>query len=131
MGEILPACHAARWGEDGVVTAMTDASAAGFAGIELGPNVVPMFEDRVLVFREMMQETGLALAAIEARLGVLNEETFDAEVERLASYARFLGANDGGALVIRPPPRGTTALERVIQAITSSGSMCSTRASAR
>lgn len=116
MGEILPACHAARWGDEEIVAAVTDISVAGFAGIEMRPNVVPMFEDRVQVFREMMQETGLALAAVEARFGSLGEETLDAEVERLASYARFLAANDAKALVVRPPPRRTTVLEYMIRA---------------
>ncbi len=116
MGEILPACHAARWGDAEVVAAMTDISAAGFSGIELHPNIVPLFEDRVQVFREIMQETGLALAAIEARFGALGEATIDAEVERLASCSRFLAANDGGALVVRPPPRRKGSIEHMIQA---------------
>ena len=117
MGEILPACHAARWGDDEVVAAMTDISAAGFAGIEVRPNIVPMFEDRAQVFKEMMQETGLALAGIEARFRDLDEESTDAEVERLAGFARFLAANDGRTLVVRPPPRGPSELERFVQAI--------------
>jgi len=105
MGEVELALSASAWPEDEFVRGLAGISEAGFRAMEARASVVPEYEDRVLVFQEMLQREGVTLAAVGFQLRPITLETMEEEIERCANVARFLRANRSELLVLRPPPR--------------------------
>ncbi len=105
MGEIELAFHVSAWPEEEFVMSLAGIADAGFRAMEARTNIVPEYEDRVDVFREMLAQQGVTLAAIEAGLRPITSEILEEEVERCANVARFLRANRAEILVLYPPVR--------------------------
>jgi sugar phosphate isomerase/epimerase len=111
MGEIELAFHTSAWPEDEFVMGLAGVADAGFRAMEARANVVPLYEDRVQVFQEMLAQQGVTLAAIETRLRPLAAEILEEEVERCANVARFLRASRSEILVLYPPARRGKTVE--------------------
>ncbi|MHC4200400.1 MAG: sugar phosphate isomerase/epimerase family protein [Planctomycetota bacterium] len=105
MGEVELAFHASAWPDDEFVQGLAGISRAGFQAMEARANVVPEYEDRVLVFQEMLAQQRVTLAAVETGLRPITLEILEEEVERCANVARFLRANGAELLVLYPPLR--------------------------
>jgi sugar phosphate isomerase/epimerase len=98
------ACDVSPWTAAGFVNALTDVRAAGFAGIEGDIDLVPAFEDRVHVLKEMLDAEGLTLVTIRTALRTLSVGSAEEEGERCLNVARFLHGMGCKLLVIVPPP---------------------------
>jgi inosose dehydratase len=105
MGEVELAAHASAWPEDEFVRSLSEISDSGFRAMEARASVVPEYEDRVQVFKEMLAQSDVTLAAVETGLRPITLEILEEEVERCANVARFLRANGAELLVLRPPTR--------------------------
>lgn len=103
MSDINLACHTGAWGEDRFVAALAQVEKAGYKGIEADAGLVEKFEDRVHVFKEILQEHGLRLAAITARGGLWPGMNLEEEVERGINTARFLNGCGAELLTLYPP----------------------------
>ncbi len=98
------ACDVSAWGTAGFVNALTDVRSAGFAGVEAGIDLVPVFEDRVHVLKEMLESERLTLVTIRTALRTLSVGSAEEEGERCLNVARFLHGMGCKQLVIVPPP---------------------------
>jgi len=98
------ACDVSPWTAAGFVNALTDVRAAGFAGIEGNIDLVPAFEDRVHVLKEMLESERLTLVTIRTALRTLSVGSAEEEGERCLNVARFLHGMGCKLLVIVPPP---------------------------
>jgi inosose dehydratase len=105
MGEIELACHIKAWPADDFVRGLSGISEAGFRAMEAEANVVPLYEDRVPVFQEMLARQDITLSAVETHLRPITLEILEEEVERCANVARFLRANRSELFVLHPPVR--------------------------
>jgi sugar phosphate isomerase/epimerase len=105
------ACDVSAWGAAGFVNALTDVRGAGFAGIEAGIELVPAFEDRVHVLKEMLESEGLTLVTIRTALRTLSVGSAEEEGERCLNVARFLHGMGCKLLVIVPPPAAPESAE--------------------
>ena len=105
------AYHTESWGLDDYVTGLRHISDAGFTGVEVLPEVVRSFSDRVLVFREMLEEVGLRLSAVEAVMESLNEDNIEEAGLALLRYADFAEQAGASILVVRPPYRAKRVIE--------------------
>jgi sugar phosphate isomerase/epimerase len=105
------ACDIAPWGPGGFVNALTDVRRAGFAGIEGGVELVPAFEDRVHVLKEMLEAESLTLVTIRVALRNLSGGSAEEEGERCLNVARFLHGMGCKLLVLVPPPSAPDAAE--------------------
>ncbi|MDR1520818.1 MAG: sugar phosphate isomerase/epimerase [Planctomycetota bacterium] len=94
------ACYAAPWGPEGVIQAISDVADCGFDGLEFPANVVLRYEDRLHVFEEILDTTGLKLSGLLQRVNLVDKEKADEQVERAANSARFVGAIGQGNLVV-------------------------------
>ena len=100
MAEIRLSCYAAPWGADGTIQAITDVADCGYEGLEFPSEVVQRFEDRLHVFEEILDTTGLKLSSLLQRVNLLDKDTADEQVEKAANSARFAGATGKGNLII-------------------------------
>ena len=98
------ACDVSPWGAAGFVNALTDVRRAGFAGIEAGIDLVPAFEDRVHVLKEMLEAENLTLVTIRTALRHLSGGSAEEECERCLNVARFLHGMSCKLLVVAAPP---------------------------
>jgi len=105
------AYHAEGWGPEGFVSALTETSRAGFAGIEMPSEVMKSFEDRLPVLQEMLEDAKLRLSGVEAVIESLNEQNRDEAAQALIRYAALAHAAGMGVLIVRPPPRLTRDVE--------------------
>jgi len=105
------ACDVSPWGAAGFVNALTDVRNAGFAGIEAGIELVPLFEDRVHVLKEMLESEHLTLVTIRTALRTLSVGSAEEEGERCLNVARFLHGMGCKLLVIVPPPAAPESAE--------------------
>jgi len=105
------ACDIAPWGAAGFVNALTDVRRAGFAGIEGGVDLVPAFEDRVHVLKEMLEAESLTLVTIRTALANLSGGSAEEEGERCLNVARFLQGMGCKLLVLVAPPPAPGAAE--------------------
>lgn len=100
MAEIRLSCFAAPWGPDGTIQAITDVADCGYEGLEFPAEVVRRFEDRLHVFEEILDTTGLKLSSLLQRVNLLDKDKADEQVEKAANSARFAGATGKGNLII-------------------------------
>ena len=100
VGEIRLACYSAPWEADGIIKAITNIADCGFEGMECPSDVVYKFEDRLHVFEEILDSSGLKLSGLLQSIDLFNKEQADEQVERAANSARFVGATGKGNLVI-------------------------------
>ena len=100
MAEIRLSCFAAPWGGEGTIQAITDVADCGYDGLEFPSEVVRRFEDRLHVFEEILDTTGLKLSGLLQRVNLIDKEKADEQVEKAANSARFAGATGRGNLVI-------------------------------
>ncbi len=100
MAEIRLSCFAAPWGGDGTIQAITDVAECGYEGLEFPSEVVRRFEDRLHVFEEILDTTGLKLSGLLQRVNLLDKDKADEQVEKAANSARFAGATGQGHLII-------------------------------
>jgi inosose dehydratase len=100
VAEIRLSCYAAPWGTDGAIQAITDVAECGYEGLEFSSEVVRRFEDRLHVFEEILDTTGLKLSGLLQRVNLLDKDKADEQVEKAANSARFAGATGRGNLVI-------------------------------
>jgi sugar phosphate isomerase/epimerase len=98
------ACDISDWGTEGFANALTDIRRAGFAGIEADVSLVPAFEDRAHVIREMLDFENLALVTLHTRLRQLSTGSAEEEGERCLNVARFLKSMACEMLVLSGPP---------------------------
>jgi len=105
MGEIELSCHISAWPADDFVRGLSGVSEAGFRAMECDADVVPMYEDRVPVFQEMLARQDVTLAAVGTQLRPVTLELLEEEIERCANVARFLKANRSELLVLKPPTK--------------------------
>jgi sugar phosphate isomerase/epimerase len=105
MGEVELAFHVSAWPRDEFVRSLAGISEAGFRAMEVWADVVPDYEDRVIVFQEMLARQGVTLAAIGTQLRPITLEILEEEIERCANVARFLRANRAELFALEPPPR--------------------------
>jgi sugar phosphate isomerase/epimerase len=105
------ACDISPWGAAGFVNALADVRSAGFAGIEAGVELVPAFEDRVHVLKEMLDTERLNLVTIRTALRTLSVGSAEEEGERCLNVARFLHRMSCKLLVIVPPPEAPESAE--------------------
>lgn len=98
------ACDVSDWGAEGFANALTDIRRAGFAGIEADVSLVPSFEDRAHVLREMLDFENLALVTLRTRLKPLSTGSAEEECERCLNVARFLKSMACEMLVLAGPP---------------------------
>ncbi len=100
MPEIRLSCYAAPWGGEGTVHAITDVADCGYDGLEFPADVVRRFEDRLHVFEEILDTTGLKLSGLLQRVNLLDKDKADEQVEKAANSARFAGSTGRGNLII-------------------------------
>lgn len=100
MGEIRLSCYAAPWGPEGIIQAITDVAECGYEGLEFPSDVVQRFEDRLHVFEEILDTTGLKLSGLLQHVNLIDKDKADEQVERAANSARFAGATGRGSLVV-------------------------------
>jgi inosose dehydratase len=100
VAEIRLSCFAAPWGNDGTIQAITDVADCGFEGLEFPSEVVRRFEDRLHVFEEILDTTGLKLSGLLQRVNLIDKDKADEQVEKAANSARFAGSTGRGNLVI-------------------------------
>ncbi len=100
MAEIRLSCYAAPWGNDGAIQAITDVAECGYDGLEFSAEVVRRFEDRLHVFEEILDTTGLKLSGLLQRVNLLDKDKADEQVEKAANSARFAGSTGRGNLVV-------------------------------
>lgn len=100
VGEIHLSCYAAPWGNDGTIQAITDVAECGYDGLEFPSEVVRRFEDRLHVFEEILDTTGLKLSGLLQRINLLDKDKADEQVEKAANSARFAGSTGRGNLII-------------------------------
>ena len=98
--EIRLSCFAAPWGGEGTIQAITDVAECGYEGLEFPSEVVRRFEDRLHVFEEIMDTTGLKLSGLLQRVNLLDKDKADEQVEKAANSARFAGSTGRGNLII-------------------------------
>lgn len=92
MSDVQLACCTVPWGPDAFVQAIEDVSQTGYDGVECPAIVVQQFEDRLHVFEEILESSGLRLAGLIQRLDLLDRESADEQVERAVNCARFIQA---------------------------------------
>jgi len=109
--DIELAYHAEGWAEEDFVSALRAISGAGFRGVEVVPEIVRSFHDRVLVFREMLADIDLHLSAVEAVMESLNEENIEEAGLALLRYASFAEQMGAPVLIVRPPYREKRTVE--------------------
>ena len=109
--DIELAYHAESWGSDEYVAGLHVIGQAGFAGVEVQPDVARSFQDRVLVLQEMLHEVNLRLSAVEAVIETLNEESIEEAGLALLRYADFARQTGADVLVVRPPYRTKRVVE--------------------
>jgi inosose dehydratase len=100
VGEIRLCCYAAPWGGEGTIQAITDVAECGYEGLEFPADVVRRFEDRLHVFEEILDTTGLKLSGLLQRVNLLDKDKADEQVEKAANSARFAGSIGRGNLII-------------------------------
>ncbi len=100
VGEIRLSCYAAPWGGEGTIQAITDVADCGYEGLEFPSEVVRRFEDRLHVFEEILDTTGLKLSGLLQRVNLLDKDKADEQVEKAANSARFAGSVGKGNLII-------------------------------
>ncbi len=100
VGEIRLSCFAAPWGGEGTIQAITDVAECGYEGLEFPSEVVRRFEDRLHVFEEILDTTGLKLSGLLQRINLLDKDKADEQVEKAANSARFAGSVGRGSLTI-------------------------------
>jgi inosose dehydratase len=100
VAEIRLSCYAAPWGGEGSIKAITDIAECGYDGLEFPAAVVQRFEDRLHVFEEILDTTGLKLSGLLQNVNLTDPEKADEQVERAANSARFAGATGQGNLII-------------------------------
>ncbi|MDR2391496.1 MAG: sugar phosphate isomerase/epimerase [Planctomycetota bacterium] len=100
MGEIRLSCYAAPWGVQGHVQAVSDIANCGFDGLEFPSDVVQRYEDRLHVFEEILDTTGLRLSGLIQRIDFTDKDKADEQVELAANSARFVGTIGRGNLVV-------------------------------
>lgn len=105
LTDIHLACSATPWGKMGFVEAVETVSGIGYEGIECSAYLVNEYEDRLHVFEEIFESSGLKLVTMLQLADFQNPETADEEVERVANTARFLSANASPYLVVSPKNR--------------------------
>ena len=93
-------CYAAPWGQEGAIKAITDIAECGYEGLEFPADVVQRFEDRLHVFEEILDTTGLKLSGLVQDVNLIDKDKADEQVERAANSARFAGATGRGCLVV-------------------------------
>ena len=100
MGDVRLSCYAAPWGSEGAIKAITDVAECGYEGLEFSADVVQRFEDRLHVFEEILDTTGLKLSGLLQYVNLVDKDKADEQVERAANSARFAGATGRGNLVV-------------------------------
>ena len=99
-GDVRLSCFAAPWGRDGSINAITEVADCGYEGLEFPAEVVQRFEDRLHVFEEILDTTGLKLSGLLQNVNLVDKDKADEQVERAANSARFAGATGRGNLVV-------------------------------
>ena len=105
------ACDVSTWGGAGFVNALADVHRAGFSGVEAGGDIVPAFEDRTHVLKEMLEFERLSLITVRAALRPLSGGSAEEECERCLNVARFLHSMSCKLLVLVAPPAAPDSLE--------------------
>ena len=100
VGEIRLSCYAAPWGVHGHVQAVSDVADCGFDGLEFPSDVVQRYEDRLHVFEEILDTTGLRLSGLIQKVDFIDKDKADEQVELAANSARFVGTIGRGNLVV-------------------------------
>ncbi len=100
MTEHKLACYTAPWGQNGLIKAITDISEYGFNAIECPAITVQMYEDRLHIFEEILESSGLELAGLLQGVNLLDWEHADEQVEHAANSARFVSAAGSRTLTI-------------------------------
>jgi len=103
MSDIELACHLGAWAAEGTVNALDDIEQAGYQGVEMTPEVVEQFEDRIGVFTEILTQHKLRLMAISSGGQLWPGTNLDEEVERSLNIARFIKACGASVLNLYPP----------------------------
>ena len=93
------------WGPNGFVEALGAVAEIGYDGVECPAGLVRAYEDRLHVFQEILEASGLRLCAMSQHEDILEREHADEAAERVANTARFLGANEKPCLVLAPRNR--------------------------
>lgn len=93
-------CYTAPWGRDGLIHAISDISKCGFAAVECPAFIVQRYEDRLHVFQEILENSGLGLSGLLQKLNLLDRDRADEQVELAANSARFVNAAGKGILTI-------------------------------
>ncbi len=100
MSDVQLACCTVPWGPDAFVQAIEDVSQIGYDGVECPAIVVQQFEDRLHVFEEILESSGLRLSGLIQRLDLLDRESADEQVERAVNSARFIQALGNACLSV-------------------------------
>lgn len=104
MSDSELACDVTPWGSGEFVNALSDVRRAGYSGVEIGVELVPPFEDRVHILKEMLDAERLGLAAIRVPLRQLSGGFAEEETERCLNVVRFLRGMGCKLLVLTAPP---------------------------
>jgi inosose dehydratase len=102
LSDIKLSCSASAWGKNGFVEAISAISDAGYEGVECSALLVNEYEDRLHVFEEIFEISNIKLVSMLQIPDILNRETAEEEVERIANTARFLLANESQCVVVSP-----------------------------
>lgn len=103
MVEIDLAYHTNSWGTENLVAALADIASVGFRGVETSAEVVARYEDRTLIFNEMLAQHDICLVGITAGGQPLAGMELAEEVERSVNYARFLKSTGAKILALCAP----------------------------
>jgi len=100
VSDVQLSCYVGPWGKNSLIQAITDIAETGFQGIECPASVVSFYEDRLHVFEEILETSGLRLSGLLQGLDLLERDKADEQVERAANSARFASATRAGTLTI-------------------------------
>ncbi len=105
MHEILMGFSLTYWSDDAVIEGIEEIAAANFPGFEAPPSIVARYEERLDVFREILERTDLELVAIYNQGNFLIEDRLEEDVEIAMNTARFLHRVGAQFLVVSCGPR--------------------------
>lgn len=95
------------WGPANFINSLKDISDLGYEGFETYSHIVPQYEDRLNVFKEIIEDLHLEMAAVHGR-GVFTDpapERIAEDIEFNMNTARFLEANECKTLVLSGAPK--------------------------
>ena len=100
MSDVQLGCYVGPWGPGNLIQAINEVAETGFEGVECPAEVVQEYEDRLHVFEEILDTSGLKLAGLLQGLDLLERDQADEQVERAANSARFASSTRAKTLTI-------------------------------